>query len=82
MPNSMCGGVRGRKTKEGWKLLLRFTPTRLFFFFRILPPEVYRFELLLIKACRIYVKMVMFALDTIVRQIGELTYPSTSNIPI
>ena len=30
MPNGTYGGVRGRKTKVGGKLLLRFPPTRLF----------------------------------------------------
>lgn len=29
MPNGTYGGVRGRKTKVGGKLLLRFPPTRL-----------------------------------------------------
>ena len=28
MPNGTYGGVRGRKTKVGGKLLLRFPPTR------------------------------------------------------
>ena len=31
MPNGTYGGVRGRKTKVGGKLLLRFPPTRLDF---------------------------------------------------
>lgn len=30
MPNGTYGGVRGRKTKVGGKLLLRFPPTRLY----------------------------------------------------
>ena len=29
MPNGTYGGVRGRKTKVGGKLILRFPPTRL-----------------------------------------------------
>lgn len=31
MPNGTYGGVRGRKTKVGGKLLLRFPPTRLIY---------------------------------------------------
>jgi hypothetical protein len=32
MPNGTYGGVRGRKTKVGGKLLLRFPPTRFLVF--------------------------------------------------
>lgn len=40
MPNGTYGGVRGRKTKVGGKLLLRFPPTRFYTSFSFLKPEI------------------------------------------
>ena len=43
MPNGTYGGVRGRKTKVGGKLLLRFPPTRFINSIQILQIPILKF---------------------------------------